>query len=117
MPPGRSKVTLQGPCVMRRSASARRRRAESWVQASLRVMALRSGSASSSETSAIVAGVAAAHDAATISRTGSLTNAIVPRMGNRCVGSGVLKVGALVFGVKFATNQGDGGHQIHPDQQ
>src|SRR5450755_3502740 len=60
---GRSAVTDQGPSFMRRSASARRRRTASCVQASLRMMALWMGAASSSETSVIGMPAAFAHTA------------------------------------------------------
>src|SRR6185369_7610766 len=72
MPWGRSVVTLQGPSLARRSASARRRRTESSVQASLRTMAECRASASESETRVIGMPAAWAHDTSVTTRTAEL---------------------------------------------
>src|SRR5690349_13706930 len=76
-------------------------------------MALRRGSASPSETSVMGIVAAWAQTAATAKRGALLTIAIVTG-----ISAGKLaEAAALVFGVKFATNQGNRSHQIHPHQQ
>src|ERR1017187_4294993 len=69
MPGGRSVVTLHGPSLAWRSASARRWRTESSVQASLRTMAECMASASESETSVMGMPTAWAHDTSVTART------------------------------------------------
>ena len=112
MPSGRSLVTLQGPSLARRSASARRRRTESSVQASLRMMARVQGFGFGvgNEGHGYARGMGTRHqryheDGAfhyhDCSRYRSLT----------------VWMARFVSGVKFAADQGDQGHQVHPDQQ
>src|ERR1035437_10100128 len=73
MPWGRSVVTLQGPSLARRSASARRWRMDSSVQASLRTMAECRASASASETRVMGMPAAWAHDTSVTTRTAVFT--------------------------------------------
>src|ERR1035437_9770259 len=73
MPWGRSVVTLQGPSLARRSASARRWRMDSSVQASLRTMAECRTSASASETRVMGMPAAWAHDTSVTARTAVFT--------------------------------------------
>src|ERR1035441_9250919 len=73
MPWGRSVVTLQGPSLAWRSASARRWRTESSVQASLRTMAECMASASESETRGMGMPRAWAHDTTITIRTARFT--------------------------------------------
>src|ERR1019366_4321394 len=73
MPWGRSVVTLQGPSLAWRSASARRWRTESSVQASLRTMAECMASASESETRVMGMPRAWAHDTTITIRTARFT--------------------------------------------
>src|ERR1035441_5147392 len=72
-PWGRSVVTLQGPSLAWRSASARRWRTESSVQASLRTMAECMASASESETRVMGMPTAWAHDTTVTKRTARFT--------------------------------------------
>src|ERR1017187_2037304 len=74
MPWGRSVVTLQGPSLRRRSASARRWRTLSSVQASLRTMAECRASASESETRVMGMPTAWAHDTSVTTSTALFTN-------------------------------------------
>src|SRR5438270_11962556 len=110
MPLGRSVVTLQGPSFSRRSASARSRRTESTVHASLRIIALWIGSASSSETS--VMGRSAAREQATarIQMRAFFTLLYFN-------GRPLLLSAPLVGRVEFAADQSDDRHQVHPHQQ
>src|ERR1035437_1088588 len=73
MPWGRSVVTLQGPSLARRSASARRWRMDSCVQASLRTMAECRASASASETRVMGMPAAWAQDTSVTTRTAVFT--------------------------------------------
>src|SRR5436305_1082667 len=115
-PLGLSEVTVQGPSFMRRSASARRRRTESWVQASLRIMALWIGSASSSDNSVMGKPAAPAHDAIAKSKTPAFTTAIVA-WGQGRKWPILLFVAPFINRVKFAADQSDGGDQVHPNHQ
>src|ERR1035438_467524 len=74
MPWGRSAVTLQGPSLRRRSASARRWRTLSSVQASLRTMEECRASASESETRVMGMPTAWAHDTSVTTSTALFTN-------------------------------------------
>src|ERR1019366_8115840 len=69
IPGGRSVVTLHGPSLAWRSASARRWRTESSVQASLRTIAECMASASESETRVMGIPKAWAHDTTVTTRT------------------------------------------------
>src|ERR1035441_7265836 len=73
IPGGRSVVTLHGPSLAWRSASARRWRTESSVQASLRTIAECMASASESETSVMGIPRAWAHDTTVTTRTARFT--------------------------------------------
>src|ERR1035441_2271495 len=73
IPGGRSVVTLHGPSLAWRSASARRWRTESSVQASLRTIAECMASASESETSVMGIPTAWAHDTTVTTRTARFT--------------------------------------------
>src|SRR5947207_111714 len=109
MPCGRSAVTVQGPSFTRFSASARRRRTGSRVQASFRIIALWIGSISFSETN--VRGTSAA----CIQNTTDMDkNAVLTAI--NCT-QRTLPDAALVLRIKFASDQGYERHHIHPDQQ
>src|ERR1035437_8057089 len=73
MPWGLSVVTLQGPSLAWRSASARRWRTESRVQASLRTMGECRASGSESETRAMGMPTAWAHDTSVTTKTALFT--------------------------------------------
>src|ERR1022692_2337969 len=73
MPGGRSVVTLHGPSLAWRSASARRWRTESSVQASLRTIAECMASALESETRVMGMPTAWAHDTTVTMRTARFT--------------------------------------------
>src|ERR1019366_5977265 len=73
IPGGRSVVTLHGPSLAWRSASARRWRTESSVQASLRTIAECMASASESETRVMGIPKAWAHDTTVTTRTARFT--------------------------------------------
>src|ERR1035438_9924015 len=131
MPGGRSVVTLHGPSLAWPSASARRWRTESSVQASLRTMAECMASASESETRVMGMPTAWAHDTTVTTRTARFT--ITDCTGYQVGGAGkggaggprgypacptfLLPGGAFVGGVELAAGQSHQRDPVHPDQE
>src|ERR1019366_275864 len=132
MPCGRSVVTLHGPSLAWRSASARRWRTESSVQASLRTVAECMASASESETRVMGMPTAWAHDTTVTTRTARFT---ITDCSGYLVGQALplppappffmkfrgpvcsVPGGTLVGGVELAADQCDQRDQVHPDEK
>src|ERR1019366_1161589 len=129
MPWGRSVVTLHGPSLAWRSASARRWRTESSVHASLRTIAECMASASESETRVIGMPTAWAHVTTVTTRTARFT--ITDCTGYQAGEAGkdqelagesacptfLVSGASLVGGVELAADQRDQRDQVHPDEK